>query len=137
MAIQKKSDQQLYLGKGPLDAKSIVKTYTELFSSSTWVKDDTLVAYNGMLVAVYLDKENGVLTSRNGVYYLFDPAATTALKKPDYSNESNWHKISDTIDLSGIEESLNRIDTSIEELDSRIDELEVEYVRIEGGSASK
>lgn len=103
MAIQKKSDQQLYTSRGPLDSKSLVKTYADLTSLNTWTVDDTLVAYNGMIVAVWLDKTDD---TNNGIYYLYDPLVTTALKKPDPTVVTNWHKISDKIDTSVIESTL-------------------------------
>ena len=56
MAIAIKKDQSVYSGKGPLDSKSLVKTYTELVSTATWTQkvdgEDVFVAYNGMVVAV-------------------------------------------------------------------------------------
>lgn len=112
MAIQYRSDQQIYTGRGPLDAKSLVKTYAELLSIDTWTKDGTLVAYNGMLVAVWLDKdENKNLSSNNGVYYLFDPAVTSAVKKPDVTNVNNWYKISDNADISSLEARVAALET--------------------------
>jgi hypothetical protein len=103
MAIQKKADQLLYKGRGPLDPKSVVKTYEELTNTNTWTYDETLVAYNGMIVAVYLDK---VSASNNGIYYLFDPAVTSALKKPDVTNEANWHKFAELSELDNIDAKL-------------------------------
>lgn len=134
MAIQNKADQLKYKGRGPLDAKSLVKTYADLLKVDTWILDDALVAYNGMIVAVWLNKDD---TTKNGIYYFFDPAVTSALtaKNADVTNPSNWHKISDKVDLSSIEAQIDGIEESIEELDSRIDALEVEYVKICGGSA--
>jgi hypothetical protein len=46
-----------------------------------------------MLVAVYLDKAESALSNKNGLYYLFDPQATTAIKKPDVTQDENWHKL--------------------------------------------
>ena len=117
MAIQKKADQLLYKGRGPLDPKSVVKTYADLTNTETWTYDETLVAYNGMIVAVYLDK---VSASNNGIYYLFDPAVTSALKKPDVTNEANWHKLADA---DGLVDKLNAIDdrlTALEEKESDV-----------------
>lgn len=89
--IQKKVDQLIYKGRGPLDARSIVRTYAELTTAETWTYDNTLVAYNGMLVAVYLDSDS----TKNGIYYLFDPAVTKPINKPTVIDEANWHKLSD------------------------------------------
>ena len=90
MALVKDTNQYFYSGKGPLDTKSLVKTYAELMDVSTWTKDSTFVAYNGMIVAVWLNKDD---TSKNGVYFLFDPAITNVRTNPDVTNESNWHRI--------------------------------------------
>jgi hypothetical protein len=117
MAIQKKADQLLYKSRGPLDAKSLVKTYAELTNAATWTYDDALVAYNGMIVAVYLDK---VSANNNGIYYLFDPAITSAVKKPDVTNEANWHKLADA---DGLVDKLTAIDdrlTALEEQESDV-----------------
>lgn len=115
-SIQNKADQLRFKGRGPLDAKSLVKTYAELLDAETWDVDGTLVAYNGMIVAVWLDKTD---TANNGIYYLFDINVTSALKKPDVTNAANWHKISDKVDLSSIE-------ASIEDLETRVSALEDE-----------
>jgi hypothetical protein len=102
MAVLLKNDQQLYLGRGPLDAKSLVKTYADLTNLDTWTTDNVVTAYNGMLVAVWLNKED---SSKNGLYCLYDPNVTTALipatAKPDVTKQENWVKLAD-ID-SGIE----------------------------------
>ena len=111
MAVIVKSDQQTYAGRGPLDSNSLVKTYAELLDESTWTKTvngaSTLVAYNYMLVAVWLNKED---TSKNGFYYLFDPNVTSALKKPDVTNPDNWHRLdqSNSIDVSAQIEALRQ-----------------------------
>ena len=56
-----------------------------------------------MIVAVWLDKESA---SNNGIYYLFDPSVTSTRQSPDVTNGANWHKISETVDLSGVENSI-------------------------------
>jgi hypothetical protein len=107
MAIMNKSDQLRYTGKGPLDAKSLIKTYAELLSINTWTATvngtDTFVAYNGMIVAVWLNKED---TSKNGIYFLYDPAVTSAVKKPDVENAANWHKLTEFSDIADFEARL-------------------------------
>ena len=84
------SNQYKYTGRGPLDAKSLVKDYASLLNKSNWTADGTengnIIAYNGMITAVWLNKDD---TTKNGVYILFDPLVTTALKKPDVTNETN------------------------------------------------
>ena len=106
MAIQYKADQLLYKSRGPLDAKATVKTYAELINIDTWTHDDSLVAYNGMVVAVWLDK---ISTENNGLYFLFDPLVTTALKKPDVTNTANWHKITQDSDLKELRTKLGNV----------------------------
>jgi len=124
MAIRDSRDQLLYLGKGPLDAKSLVKTYAELLDTATWTVavdgTDTFVAYNSMIVGVWLNKED---TSKNGIYFLFDPAVTSALKKPDVTNEANWHRLDNT-DLAS---SLSAIDERLAALEEDSDVLTYGY----------
>ncbi len=99
MAVFTIADQYKYKGPGPFDAKSLVKTYSDLTSQSTWLVDNKLVAYNGMLVSVGFNKTD---TSKNGVYVLFDPSVTTAIGKPDVTNENNWHKLAELTDFSEV-----------------------------------
>ena len=62
------SNQYLYTGRGPFDTKSLVKTYAQLLSQQTWHSTaDKVTAYNGMIVAVWLNKED---TTKNGIYFL-------------------------------------------------------------------
>lgn len=122
-SIQNKTDQLRFTGKGPLDAKSLVKTYANLLSVDTWTVDGTLVAYNGMITAVWLDKttdDNG--NTRNGIYYFFDPAVTSVVtqKNADVTNPANWHRL-DTSDLAS---SLSAIEASMDSLDDRLTALE-------------
>jgi hypothetical protein len=110
-----------YTGKGPVDAKQLVKTYTDMLSEATWLSDSgSNIAYNGMIVAVWLDKnEDKSLSDKNGIYFLFDPNCTTTIKKPDVTNEANWHRL-DTTDLAN---SLSAIDerlTALEEQESDV-----------------
>lgn len=115
MAIMKKADQFKYTGRGPIDAKSLVKTYDELLSIDTWTLDGNLIAYNGMIVAVWLDKTDA---NNNGVYYLFDPSVTSAVKKPDVTNADNWHKLSGSVDVSGIQEVIDSLEERVTALES-------------------
>ena len=112
MAIIKR-DQLIYAGKGPLDSKSLVKTYADLTATATWniqIDDkDTCIAYNGMIVAVWLNKDD---TSKNGLYFLFDPQVTSALKKPDVTNEANWHRLDNAGDISDIKSRLTALENN-------------------------
>lgn len=95
------STQYRYSGKGPFDAKQLVKTYAELKDETTWLSDSgSMTAYNGMIVAVWLDKnEDKTLSDKNGIYFLFDPDCTSTLKKPTVTDDKNWHKIAEVGNL--------------------------------------
>ena len=95
------STQYRYSGKGPFDAKQLVKTYAELKAEATWLSDSgSMTAYNGMIVAVWLDKnEDKTLSDKNGIYFLFDPDCTSTLKKPAVTDDKNWHKIAEVGNL--------------------------------------
>jgi hypothetical protein len=127
MAIMIKNDQFLYAGRGPVDAKALVKTYAELTDLTTWTEDidgvSTFVAYNGMLVAVWLNKED---TSKNGLYFLFDSAVTTAAKKPNVADSNNWHKLAEMSGLVDFTGRLSTIESELENLDVRLTALEDE-----------
>lgn len=89
------SNQYLYTGRGPFDAKSLVKTYAELLLEETWLSDaGKSTAYNGMIVSVWLD------TTKNGIYYLHDSLITNTFKAPDVTKEKNWHKIAEGSELA-------------------------------------
>lgn len=131
MAIQLRQDQQLYVGKGPLDPKSLVKTYAELLSYNKWTDDGTangtFIAYNGMITAVWLNKDD---TSKNGVYLLFDPSVTSALKKPDVTNEENWHKFASLSDVEALASQLATLTQDIKILDEKVKTLDANKVII-------
>ncbi len=113
MALIESSNQYKYTGKGPLDKKALVATYAELLTWNTWVtKSGSKTAYNTMVVGVWANRED---PSKNGVYYLFDPACTSTIKNPDVTNAANWHKIAGVADLSA----------NFEELASKVRILEV------------
>ncbi len=114
------ANQYLYTGRGPFDAKSIVKTYDDLLSEATWKsKAGNITAYNGMVVAVWLDKTDN---ARNGVYYLYDknvltnPTAAYIVPAPDVTNPNNWHKISEASDLAALVEKLNLFEAKLESI---------------------
>ena len=121
MAIQKKSDQLLYQSRGPLDPRSLVKTYADLLNIDTWTYDDVLVAYNGMLVAVYLDK---VAASNNGIYYLFDSSVTKITHKPDVTSSANWHKLGGIESLPGLAEQISTLQDALAKIQSEVDDLQ-------------
>jgi hypothetical protein len=123
MAIIFDSNQYKYSKRGPLDAKALVKTYAELLDQNTWLVNDFMAAYNGMITAVWLNKDD---ISKNGIYFLFDPNATSAVKVPDVANEANWHKIAEVADIADFTARLSTIETNLQDLDTRLTTLEDE-----------
>lgn len=131
MAFAEISGQYKYTGKGPVDAKSLVKTYADLLNEATWLsKSGSNIAYNGMIVAVWLNKDD---PSKNGIYFLFDPACTTTIKNPDVTVEGNWHKLCELSDLSSLEDRISELESSgvgggisTDELNTAINELRAE-----------
>ncbi len=122
MAIATTQNQYLYTGKGPLDAKSIVKTYADLTRIDTWqTPDGAFTAYNGMIVAVWL---NNVDATKNGIYFLHDQTVTTARAKPDVTNEANWHKLGGTKDLPGLAEQIATMQKELKDLQADVEELQ-------------
>lgn len=127
MAVLPISTQYKYTGRGPFDAKALVKSYSELLSLDTWTSEDVLVAYNGMITAVWLNKED---TTKNGIYFLFDPSVTTALKKPDVTNAANWHKFAELSDLTALTEQFAAMQEELGDIKSRLASLEEDKVVI-------
>lgn len=131
MAIINISDQYKYTGRGPFDAKALVKDYATLLSKSTWTADGTadgnIIAYNGMITAVWLNKDD---TTKNGVYFLFDPLVTSTVKKPDVTVESNWHKFAELSDLTALSEQLAAMNTELAGIKTRLEALEADKVII-------
>lgn len=121
------SEQYLYTGRGPFDAKALVKTYADLLDLNTWTVDNNLVAYNGMITAVWLNKDD---VSKNGIYFLYDTSVTTALKKPDVTNEANWHRFADLSDLSALTEQLATMKSELAGIKTRLATLEADKVVI-------
>ena len=118
MAI-KLTNQYSYTGKGPLDSKSLVKTYNDLISPSTWTVDGNIVAYNGMIVAVWLDKTT---PENNGIYYLFDSSITSTRQSPDVTSGDNWHKLSGDVDLSGIQEVIDVLEDRVDTIENELNQ---------------
>lgn len=112
MAIITNSNQYKYTGRGPLDAKTLVKTFDDLLLESTWqiTTEGTplIIAYNGMITSVWKDRD----PSKNGVYVLHDPNATV-LRAPVVTNEANWHKIAKVADLASFVEKLDLFESQL------------------------
>ena len=113
--------QYAYSGKGPLDSKALVKTYAELLAPATWLVNEKAAAYNGMLVAVWLNKDD---TTKNGIYFLHDPNCTTTLKTPDVTLEANWHKLGEISDLQGLSEQVAALATELESVKADLVEVQ-------------
>lgn len=127
MALIESSNQFRYTSKGPVDSKMLVKTYNELLDTATWTTSTgSIVAYNGMIVSVWLNKDDA---TKNGVYYLFDPNCNTTLKKPDVTLDDNWHKLDGSADIT---EYIERIQAIESRLDSIEEELEKDHTHSYG-----
>lgn len=106
----------------PFDARMLVPSYDDLLLKDNWVKAGTTqgVAYNGMIVAV----ANTTDITYNGLYFLFDPNCTTALKSPDVTNSANWIKVGETSDISDFATRLTTMETELDSIKDRLDALE-------------
>ena len=110
MAISQIELQYKYSGKGPVDAKALVKTYADLLNPKTWYNSsEKSAAYNGMVVAVWLDSDS----SKNGLYFLHDALVTSVLGTPDVTNEKNWYKVANLDDLEGLTGSVENLNNDI------------------------
>lgn len=124
MAILPISDQYKYTGRGPFDAKAIVKEYADLFDVSKWTSDGNIIAYNGMITAVWLNKAD---TSKNGIYFLFDPLVTSTIKKPDVTVEANWHKLAEMSELTDFVQNLSELEARVTALEEDSDVITYGY----------
>ena len=113
----------------PFDARMLVPSYDDLLLKDNWVKAGTTqgVAYNGMIVAV----ANTTDITYNGLYFLFDPNCTTALKSPDVTNSANWIKVGETSDIGDFTARLTTIETELDSIKDRLDALEAEGSDVE------
>ena len=128
MATIETSNQFRYTGKGPVDVKSLVKTFDELTSLETWTtKQGSFNAYNGMITAVWLNKDD---TTKNGVYLLFDPEVTTPLKKPNVVEPSNWHKFANLEDIAQLSNKLQNMGEELSSVNLKVAALEKDKVVI-------
>lgn len=124
MAIQSSTNQYVIKGKGPLDAKALVKTYAELLNPNTWLVDGVASAYNGMITAVWLDKDqNGNLTDKNGIYFLHDTTVTNTRGFPNVEIEANWHKLGGIENLPGLADQIAAIQTGLDDLQKDVEDL--------------
>jgi hypothetical protein len=129
MAIVNTTTQYSYTGPKPLDSKALVQTYAKLLSTATWTVDGKNIAYNGMITAVWLDKETvdgeSKLSDKNGIYFLHDPNVTsTRNPDPDVTNEANWHRLGGIDNLPGLADQVASIQAELEALQSDVSELQ-------------
>jgi hypothetical protein len=108
----KTGNQYFYTGRGPLDQKSLVQTYAQLIDAATWTEGNSIVAYNGMITAVWSDPDS----SNNGVYFLHDPAVTSKWKAPTVTDPKNWHKLGELDNLPGLVEQITAIEKNLKDL---------------------
>lgn len=119
------SGQYKYAGRGPLDTKTLVKTYAELLKAETWYNEaDKVSAYNGMITAVWLNKED---TTKNGIYLLHDASITSTFKAPDVTNEANWHKLVEMSELTDFIQSLSALEARVAALEEDSDVVTYGY----------
>lgn len=115
----------------PFDARMLVPSYADLLDSANWTADGKIIAFNGMIVAV----ANTTDTTQNGIYYLFDPACTSALKSPTVTDASNWHKLADLSEVNKLEERIAALETGSDETVTGITEEQlnaaIEALRVE------
>jgi hypothetical protein len=126
MALIDISNQYRYTGRGAFDAKALVKTYAELISTATWTTKnvsgaEVITAYNGMLTAVWLNKDD---VTKNGIYFLHDPEANTPLKTPDVTKEAHWHKLCQVEDIAGFAEQIESLRADLNKMQAEVDELQ-------------
>lgn len=119
--VNKTGKQYLYTGRGPLDPKSLIDTYAQLINKATWTEGTSVIAYNGMIVAVW---NNTADTSKNGVYFLHDATVTNKFKAPDVTNEANWHRLGGIDNLTGLADQIASIQTELEQLQNEVGELQ-------------
>jgi hypothetical protein len=73
-----------------------------------------------MLVAV----ANTSDTSKNGLYFLFDPNCTTNLKSPDVENAANWTKIGEISEIEDFAARIATIESELSSIKNRLATLE-------------
>jgi hypothetical protein len=74
-----------------------------------------------MLTAVWL---NNTDTTKNGIYFLHDPAVTGIFGVPDVTNEANWHKLGTLDALPGITEQISALQKELEDIKEDVEELQ-------------
>lgn len=130
--VNKTGKQYLYTGRGPLDPKALVNTYSQLLDASTWTEGTSIIAYNGMITAVWLDPD----TSKNGIYFLHDPQITSKWQSPNVEDSANWHKLGELDNLPGLTDQLKTIEENIAEAQSNIEDLQKSATIVEDCKAS-
>lgn len=141
MAVIKK-EQLLYTGRGPLDSRSLVTKYDDLFKDTTWKKSikaedgttqEVCIAHNGMIVAVW---RNTADTTKNGIYFLHDTNVVKTTVDPDYTKVENWHRLdkSDNGDISEVISRLTALEESFEDFTESTPQISI--TKICGGDST-
>lgn len=129
-AISAASNFEMLVRK-PFDARQVVPSFAALTSAANWTNASDaktnpgkINAYNGLIVAV-IDTSD---LDHNGIYYLFDPECTSAIKSPDVTNSDNWHKVANLSEVTSNSGSID--ETAVNALiDARIDALKAEIAQ--------
>ena len=107
----------------PFDARTLVPSYNDLILEANWLNENNKsIAYNGMIVAV----ANTSDTTKNGIYFLFDPECTSSIKTPIVTNPAHWIKVGETGDIADFVERLVALESELEDFESRISALEAD-----------
>ncbi len=119
--INKTGKQYVYTGRGPLDPKSLVDTYAQLTNAATWTEGSSIIAYNGMIVAVW---NNTTDTSKNGVYFFHDATVTSKFNTPDVTNEANWHRLGGINSLPGLADQIAELESDLDQIKADVKDLQ-------------
>lgn len=110
----------LFTGRKPLDARFLVDTYEQLLDTNTWTEGTSIIAYNGMITAVWLDPD----TAKNGIYFLHDASVKNSFKAPGVSDSNNWHKLCDMSGISDITTTLDSLRASVVAMQNGLENLQ-------------
>lgn len=88
------------LKAAPFDARSLVKTKSDLTNSATWDTGGDNWIYDGMIVAVAHDS----VDKNNGVYRLIDAE--------NYNFEGSWLKLAESYDIEELQKRIDDLDSS-------------------------
>lgn len=105
----------------PLDARSLVQYYSDLTTTSNWyTTDGAPIAYNGMIVAVWMDPNPDL----NGVYFLHDSKVTGLKAVPDTAIAENWHRLGGISSLPGLAEQVAGLKGDLDQVKADVKDLQ-------------